>query len=50
MKGRENMNFFYNFLKNQWCLYGMSEEVLRTYVPTFLSEAEVQEIMELPRV
>lgn len=44
------MNFFYNFLKNQWCLYGMSEEVLRTYVPTFLSEAEAQEIMELPRV
>lgn len=43
------MNMFYGFLLNMWVFGGMTEEVLKTYVPTFISDEEMRQIMATPK-
>lgn len=42
-------NMFYGFLSNMWVLGRLDKETLTGYVPVFISEEELEQILAMPQ-
>lgn len=40
------MSLFYNFIYNQWVKKVITEEQIQSYVPKFISQTEMNQIIE----